>query len=45
MSKVPMRDGYGKALLELCEKNPKVMVLDADVAKSTRNVWIRDQYP
>ena len=45
MSKVPMRDGYGKALLELCEKNPKVMVLDADVAKSTRTVWIRDQYP
>lgn len=46
MSKsVPMRDGYGKALLELCEKNEKVMVLDADVAKSTRTVWIRDQYP
>lgn len=42
---VPMRDGYGKALLELCEKNDKVMVLDADVAKSTRTVWIRDKYP
>jgi len=46
MKKVPMRDGYGKALLELCaEENSKVMVLDADVAKSTRTVWIRDQYP
>lgn len=42
--KIPMRDGYGKALLELCEKNENVMVLDADVAKSTRTVWIRDQY-
>lgn len=42
---VPMRDGYGKALLELCETNQKVMVLDADVAKSTRTVWVRDKYP
>lgn len=42
---VPMRDGYGKALLELCEKRKEVMVLDADVAKSTRTVWIRDKYP
>ena len=43
--KIPMRDGYGKALLELCEKRDDIMVLDADVAKSTRTVWIRDQYP
>lgn len=41
-----MRDGYGKALLELCaQPDNKIMVLDADVAKSTRTVWIRDQYP
>lgn len=46
MSKrIPMRDGYGQALLELAEKNEKVMVLDADVAKSTRTVWIRDRFP
>lgn len=45
MERIPMRDGYGQALLELCEKDPKVMVLDADVAKSTRTVWIRDKYP
>ena len=44
-SRVPMRDGYGKALMELCEKRKDVMVLDADVAKSTRTVWIRDKYP
>lgn len=44
-NRIPMRDGYGKALLELCTKKENVMVLDADVAKSTRTVWIRDQYP
>lgn len=44
-NKIPMRDGYGKALLELCEKGENIMVLDADVAKSTRTVWIRDKYP
>lgn len=45
IKKIPMRDGYGKALLELCEKKENIMVLDADVAKSTRTVWVRDQYP
>lgn len=46
MEKIPMRDGYGKALLELCAKEEsKVMVLDADVAKSTRTVWIKEKYP
>ncbi len=44
-SMVPMRDGYGKALLEMCEEGKNIMVLDADVAKSTRTVWVRDQYP
>jgi len=45
IEKVPMRDGYGKALLELCAKRDDVMVLDADVAKSTRTVWIKDKFP
>ncbi len=40
-----MRDGYGKALLEMCEKGENIMVLDADVAKSTRTVWVREKYP
>lgn len=42
---IPMRDGYGKALLELCQSNDKIMVLDADVANSTRSVWVREQFP
>ena len=45
MKQVPMRDGYGKALLRLCEEKENIMVLDADVSKSTRTVWIHDQYP
>lgn len=42
---IPMRDGYGNALLKLCESEPRVMVLDADVAKSTRTDWIKAKYP
>lgn len=42
---IPMRDGYGKALLEMCEKGENILVLDADVAKSTRTVWVREKYP
>lgn len=43
--KVPMRDGYGKALLELCRQKADIMVLDADVSKSTRTVWVHEQFP
>lgn len=41
----PSRDGYGEALLMLVEKNDKVIVMDADVAKSTRTNWVQDKYP
>lgn len=45
MNKIPMHDGYGKALLKLIGDGKPVVALDADVAKSTRTVWVRDQYP
>lgn len=45
MNKIPMRDGYGKALLKLIGNGKPVVALDADVAKSTRTVWVRDQSP
>ena len=45
VKKVPQRDGYGLGLLELCKTRPDVMVLDADVAASTRTNWVRDQFP
>lgn len=42
---VPQRDGYGYGLLELCKTREDILVLDADVAASTRTNWVRDQYP
>ena len=44
MEKVLMRDGYGRALLELCKQHKEVIVLDADVATSTHTDWVRWQY-
>jgi Transketolase, C-terminal subunit len=41
----PSRDGYGEALLMLAEKNDKIVVMDADVAKSTRTNWVQDKFP
>ena len=34
--KTATRDAYGKALVELGEKNDKVIVLDADLAAATK---------
>ena len=45
VNEIPMRDGYGNALLKLCEQNAEIMVLDADVSKSTRTNWVHDKYP
>ncbi|QNB46294.1 transketolase family protein [Thermanaerosceptrum fracticalcis] len=45
MKMKPTRDGYGEGLLELGRTNPDVVVLDADLAKSTRTEWFMKQYP
>jgi transketolase len=42
---LPTRDGYGYGLLELGATNPEVLVLDADLAKSTRSDWFAAKYP
>lgn len=42
---IPQRDGYGQGLLALCKDRQDIVVLDADVAASTRTNWVRDQYP
>lgn len=42
---VPQRDGYGKGLLQLCQEQKNILVLDADVSASTRTAWVREQYP
>jgi len=39
------RDAYGEALVEVGLTHPKVVVLDADLFKSTRTVLFRDAYP
>lgn len=39
------RQGWADALLELGEKNPNVVVLDADLAKSTLTILFKDKYP
>lgn len=38
------RDGYGAALLDLAE-DPRVVVLEADLGKSTKSCLFREQYP
>lgn len=45
MRKEYTRDGYGKALLELGGENENVVVLDADLADSTRTAWFEKQFP
>ncbi len=39
------RDGFGRALLELGEKNNDVVVVCADVAESTRTLAFKEKYP
>ncbi len=39
------RNAYGEALLELGSKRPDVVVLDADLYRSTRTVRFRDAFP
>jgi transketolase len=45
LERKPSRDGFGKALLELGEKDPNVWVLTADVSGSTRTNWFAEKYP
>ncbi|MBD3389581.1 transketolase family protein [Candidatus Micrarchaeota archaeon] len=39
------RDGFGKALLELGEKDPNVWALSADLSGSTRTEWFANRFP
>ncbi len=39
------RDGFGRALLELGESNPRVVALCADLAESTRMLAFKEKYP
>ena len=43
--KIATRGAYGKALVELAEQYPKLMVLDADLAKATMTKDFAAAYP
>jgi transketolase len=39
------RDAYGHALLDLAATRPEIVVLDADLSRSTRTEWFAARYP
>lgn len=43
--KIATRDAYGKILLEMGEKYPDLVVLDADLSGSTRTQWFGEKWP
>lgn len=45
MKKIATREAYGEALVELGKENPDVVVLDADLAKSTKTIDFSKSFP
>jgi transketolase len=45
IEQIPTRFGYADALLELGRTNPNVVVLDADLAKSTLTAKFQEKFP
>ena len=45
IAKKANRDGFGKAIVELGEKDSNVWVLTADVSESTRTHWFAEKFP
>lgn len=43
--KIATRDAYGKALAELGKRNENVVVLDADLSKSTKTAVFQKEFP
>jgi len=44
-NKKPTRDAYGETLAELGEENEEIVVLEADISKSTRTKIFADKFP
>jgi len=42
---VPIREAYGKILVELGRENPDIVVLDADLSKSTMTQFFAREFP
>jgi len=45
MQKIATRDAYGKTLAKLGKKYDNLVVLDADLSKSTKTVTFKDEFP
>ncbi len=45
IAKKSSRDGFGKALLELGEKDKSVWAVSADVSESSRTNWFAEKFP
>ena len=43
--KIATRDAYGNALVRLGEQNQNIVVLDADLAKSTKTIKFKNKFP
>ncbi|UCD59318.1 MAG: transketolase family protein [Candidatus Hydrogenedentota bacterium] len=43
--KIATREAYGNALVRLGEKHPDIVVLDADLAKSTKTIKFKHRFP
>ena len=43
--KISTRDAYGKALVELAEEFPNMVVLDADLVGATKTAAFQKEYP
>jgi transketolase len=40
-----MREAYGRTLVEVGKENPDIVVLDSDVAHSTKTIYFSREFP
>ena len=45
IQKIATRDAYGEALVDLGKRNPRIIVLDADLSDSTRSEKFQKEFP
>ncbi|OGG82993.1 transketolase [Candidatus Kaiserbacteria bacterium RIFCSPLOWO2_02_FULL_54_13] len=45
IEKAPTRDGFGKGTVEAGKADPRIVVLCADLAESTRAEWFQKEFP
>lgn len=41
----PTRDGFGRGIVEAAQNDPRIVVLTADLAESTRAEWFQKEFP